>query len=61
MVFLKTKKLRLFLKKIEEPVYINLNCKNYPSHTINYFDNNDNEHEIHIKIKINNDKENINK
>jgi hypothetical protein len=44
------KKLRLFLKGVEEPVYINLNCKQYPSCTINYIDDNDNEHEINIKM-----------
>ena len=44
------KKLRLLLKKIEEPVYINLDCSKYPFHTINYFDNNDNEHEILINM-----------
>jgi DnaJ-class molecular chaperone len=51
------KKLRLFLKNIEEPVYINLDCKKYPSHTINYFDNNDNEHEITINMTLINDPE----
>ena len=44
------KKLRLLLKKIEEPVYINLDCSKYPFHTINYFDDNDNEHEILINM-----------
>jgi len=51
------KKLRLFLKGIEEPVYINLNCKKYPSCIINYIDDNDNEHEIYIQMKLINDKE----
>jgi len=51
------KKLRLFLKKIEEPVYINLDCSKYPTHTINYFDNNDNEHEITINMTLINDPE----
>ena len=50
------KKLRLFLKGVEEPVYINLNCKQYPSCTINYIDDNDNEHEININMNIINDK-----
>lgn len=49
------KKLRLFLKNIEEPVYIKIDCKKYPSHTINYFDNNDNEHEITILMNLLND------
>lgn len=51
------KKLRLFLKGIEEPIYINLNCKQYPLCIINYFDDNDNEHEITIKMNLINDKE----
>jgi hypothetical protein len=50
------KKLRLFLKKIEEPIYINLDCSKYPSHTINYFDDNENEHEIMITMELINDK-----
>jgi len=54
------KKLMLFLKKIEEPVYINLDCSKYPQHTINYFDNNDNEHEIIINMVFGN-KDNNNK
>ncbi len=50
------KKLRLFLKDVKEPVYINLDCKKYPFCIINYFDDNDNEHEINIKINLNNDR-----
>ena len=50
------KKLRLFLKGVEEPVYINLNCKQYPSCIINYIDDNDNEHEITINMILINDK-----
>ena len=46
------KKLRLFLKGIKEPVYINLDCKKFPFCIINYFDDNDNEHEINITIKL---------
>jgi DnaJ-class molecular chaperone len=53
------KKLRLFLRKLEEPIYINLDCSKYPSHTINYFDDNDDEHEILILMDLINDK-NIN-
>jgi len=56
----KKKKLRLFLKNIIEPVFINLDCSKFPSHTINYFDNNDNEHEIIINMNLINDI-NINK
>ena len=51
------KKLRLFLKNVEEPVYINLNCKQYPLCIINYIDDNDNEHEISIQMNLINDKE----
>jgi len=51
------KKLRLFLKNVEEPVYINLNCKQYPSCIINYIDDNDNEHEISIQMNLINNKE----
>jgi len=50
------KKLRLFLRKIEEPVYINLDCSKYPQHIINYFDDNDEEHEITINMDLINDK-----
>ena len=50
------KKLRLFLRDVKEPVYINLDCKKYPFCIINYFDDNDNEHEINIKITLNNDR-----
>lgn len=49
------KKLRIFLKNVKEPVYINLNCKNYPLHIINYFDDNDYEHEIFIYMNLIND------
>jgi len=50
------KKLRLFLRKLDEPIYINLDCSKYPSHTINYFDDNDDEHEIMITMDLINDK-----
>jgi DnaJ-class molecular chaperone len=50
------KKLRLFLRKLDEPVYINLDCSKYPSHIINYFDDNDEEHEIMITMDLINDK-----
>jgi len=54
------KKLRLFLKGLIEPVFINLDCKQFPINIINYFDNNDNEHEITIYMNLINDI-NINK
>ena len=44
------KKLRIFLKNIEEPIYIDLDCSKFPKHTINYFDDNENEHEILINM-----------
>jgi DnaJ-class molecular chaperone len=46
------KKLRIFLKNVNEPIYINLDCKKYPLHVINYFDDNDNEHEITINMTL---------
>jgi len=50
------KKLRIFLRKLNEPVYINLDCSKYPIHIINYFDENDDEHEIKINMELINDK-----
>ena len=52
----KMMKLRLFLRKLEEPIYINLDCSKYPSHTINYYDDNEEEHEIMISMDLINDK-----
>jgi len=49
------KKLRIFLKNVSEPVYINLDCKKYPIHIINYFDDNEEEHEITINMILIND------
>lgn len=49
------KRLRLFLKGLIDPIFINLDCKKYPIHVINYFDNNDNEHEITINMNLIND------
>jgi len=49
------KKLRIFLKNLEEPIYINLDCKKFPVHIINYFDDSENEHEITINMTIIND------
>lgn len=49
------KKLRIFLKNLEEPIYINLDCSKFPIHIINYFDDNDNEHEITINMNLIND------
>ena len=46
------KKLRIFLKNIEEPIYIDLDCSKFPKHTINYFDDNENEHEILINMVL---------
>ena len=52
---LNKKKLRIFLKNVSEPVYINLDCKKYPLHIINYYDDNENEHEITINMIFIND------
>ena len=52
---LNKKKLRIFLKNVNEPVYINLDCKKYPIHIINYYDDNDDEHEITINMIFIND------
>jgi len=49
------KKLRIFLKNVIEPIYINLDCKKFPKHIINYFDDNDNEYEITINMILIND------
>lgn len=44
------KKLRIFLKNIQDPVYINLDCSKFPVHIINYYDDSENEHEITINM-----------
>lgn len=58
------RKLRILLKNVKEPVYINLCCKSdYPCLTRQYIDDDSIEHEIIINMIINNDddlKDNIN-
>jgi len=46
------KKIRIFLKDLKEPIFIDLDCKNYPKSIINYIDDNDNEHEIIFNLNI---------
>jgi hypothetical protein len=58
------RKLRILLKNVKEPVYINICCKSdYPRLTRQYIDDDSIEHEIIINMIINNDddlKDNIN-
>ena len=58
------RKLRILLKNVKEPVYINLCCKNdYPCLTRQYIDDDSIEHEIIINMIVQNDddlKDNIN-
>jgi len=58
------RKLRILLKNVKEPVFINLCCKNdYPCLTRQYIDDDSIEHEIIINMIVQNDddlKENIN-
>lgn len=46
------KKIRIFLKDIEEPIFIELDCKKYPKAVITHIDDNDNEHEIILIMTI---------
>jgi len=52
------KKLRIFLKDVEEPVYIDLDCKKYPKVVINHIDENDLEHEIILNLILVNENSN---
>ena len=58
------RKLRILLKNVKEPVYINLCCKNdYPCLTRQYIDDDSIEHEIIINMIVHNDddlRDNIN-
>jgi len=50
-----SKKLRLILKGIDDPVFLNIYCrKEYPIVTRQYIDDCDQEHEIIINMKIDN-------
>jgi DnaJ-class molecular chaperone len=53
---LNKRKLRILLKNVKEPVYINICCKNeYPCLTRQYIDDDSIEHEIIINMIIDND------
>lgn len=54
------RKIRLFLKNIDDPIFIDIDCGKYPIITKFYFDDNDNEHEIIFNLNlIPNDNNNI--
>jgi DnaJ-class molecular chaperone len=57
-IFKNTKrKIRILLKNMDEPIFINLYCGKYPSVIFNYIDDDCNEHEILINmIVVNNNK-----
>jgi len=46
------KKIRIFLRDIVEPIFIDLDCKKYPKTTITHIDDNDIEHEIIFNLKF---------
>jgi curved DNA-binding protein CbpA len=46
------KKIRIFLKDCEEPIYLELDCKKFPKAIISHIDDNDNEHEIIFNMNI---------
>jgi uncharacterized protein YciU (UPF0263 family) len=48
----KKKKIQIFLKDYEEPIYLELDCKKYPKAIITHIDDNDNEHEIIFNMNI---------
>jgi hypothetical protein len=52
------KKIRIFLKDVSEPVYIDLDCKKYPKVIINHIDENDIEHEIILNLNLVNENSN---
>jgi hypothetical protein len=52
------KKIRIFLRDIIEPIFIDLDCKKYPKIVITHFDDNDNEHEIIFNLNIINNNNN---
>jgi len=57
---LNKRKLRILLKNVKEPVYINVCCKNeYPCLTRQYIDDDSIEHEIIINMIIDNNNEDI--
>ena len=57
---LNKRKLRILLKNVKEPLYINICCKNeYPCLTRQYIDDDSIEHEIIINMIIDNDSDDI--
>ena len=52
------KKTRIFLRDLEEPIFIDLDCKKYPKIVITHIDENENEHEIIFNLNIVNNNKN---
>jgi hypothetical protein len=52
------KKIRIFLRDLTEPIFIDLDCKKYPKIIITHIDENDNEHEIIFNLTIINNNNN---
>ncbi len=52
------KKIRIFLKDIVDPIFIDLDCKKYPKVIINHIDDNDIEHEIIFNLTLSTDNKN---
>jgi curved DNA-binding protein CbpA len=52
------KKIRIFLKDFDEPIFIDLDCKQYPQIIITHYDENDIEHEIIFNLSIVNNNKN---
>lgn len=52
------KKIRIFLRDLAEPIFIDLDCKKYPKTIITHIDDNDNEHEIIFNLNIVNNNNN---
>lgn len=51
------RKLRLILNKINEPIFLDINCNSYPKIIKNYIDDNDTDHEITINLLFDHDNE----
>ena len=52
------KKIRVFLKDVVDPIFIDLDCKKFPKAIINHIDDNDIEHEIIFNLNLNNENKN---
>lgn len=52
------KKIRIFLRDFDEPIFIDLDCKQYPQIIITHYDENDIEHEIIFNLSIVNNNKN---